>query len=258
MTPPAPAFEFVRNFRDCGGYRAAGGKTVRTGMLLRCGQFPHATENDLQALKALGIGVVLDLRRPEERAKNPCRRWNGFDARLIEEADDTASRDLGGHFGNAGANIAAAQAAMLRAYREFPFEQRLIDLYREGFAALAESDGAMLVHCAAGKDRTGLFVALTHHLLGVSPEDAMANYLATNRQVVRDKTLIESVREMFNAKGAAVSDDAVTLLLSVSADYLNAAFAGITERHGSIDAYLRDVLDVSDERRAAIRARMLS
>lgn len=258
MTPPAPEFEFVRNFRDCGGYRAADGKTMRTGLMFRSGQFPHATERDLAALKALGIGVVFDLRRPEEREKNPCRRWAGFDARLIEEAEGSNPRDLGGHFGNAGANIAAAQAAMLRAYREFPFEQRLIDLYRTGFAALAQDSGAMLVHCAAGKDRTGLFVALAHHLLGVSPEDAMANYLATNRQVVRDKTLIESVRQMFHANGEAVDDAAVTLLLSVSADYLNAATASIIERHGSIDVYLRDVLDVSDERRAATRARMLA
>jgi protein tyrosine/serine phosphatase len=258
MTPPAPSFEFVRNFRDCGGYRTADGRTVRSGLLFRSGQFPHATPSDLDALKALGLGVIVDLRRPEEREKNPCRRWHGFDARLIEEAEGAGPRDLGGHFGNAGANLDAARAAMLRAYREFPFEQRLIDLYRTAFVALAEDSGAMLVHCAAGKDRTGLFVALTHRLLGVSAEDTMANYLATNRQVVRDKTLIDSVRQMFDANGETVSDDAVTLLLSVSADYLDASFASIIERHGSVDAYLRDVLDVSDAQRDAIRARMLA
>jgi protein-tyrosine phosphatase len=258
MERPAPVFEFVRNFRDCGGYRTGDGRTMRTGLLYRSAQFPHATEADLDALKALGIGVVVDLRRPSEREKNPCRRWNGFNARLIEEADGNLPRDIGGHFGDAGENVTAAQAAMMRAYREFPFEQRLIDLYRPAFAALAEDTGAMLVHCAAGKDRTGLFIALTHHLLGVAPDDLRANYLATNQQVLSDKTLVESVRQMFGAGGKAIDDDAVKILLSVSPDYIDTAFASIAERHGSVDRYLCDVLGVSDPLRAAICDRMLT
>jgi protein-tyrosine phosphatase len=239
MERPAPVFEFVRNFRDCGGYRTGDGRTMRTGLLYRSAQFPHATEADLDALKALGIGVVVDLRRPSEREKNPCRRWNGFNARLIEEADGNLPRDIGGHFGDAGENVTAAQAAMMRAYREFPFEQRLI-------------------HCAAGKDRTGLFIALTHHLLGVAPDDLRANYLATNQQVLSDKTLVESVRQMFGAGGKAIDDDAVKILLSVSPDYIDTAFASIAERHGSVDRYLCDVLGVSDPLRAAICDRMLT
>src|SRR5690606_16029481 len=65
-------------------------------------------------------------------------------------------------------------------YRSAPFEDAYLDLFARYFRALAEADGAVLVHCAAGKDRTGMLCALTHHIAGVHQDDIAADYLLTN------------------------------------------------------------------------------
>ena len=67
---------------------------------------------------------------------------------------------------------------LLRYYEEAPHLPRLVDLFTRYFETLATSDGAVIVHCAAGKDRTGLAVALTHHIAGVHRDDIIADYLS--------------------------------------------------------------------------------
>src|SRR5262249_288118 len=151
----------------------------------RSAHFPLATDADLAAMQALGLAVIVDLRRPPEREVYPCRRWPGFDARLIEHAGD-ADMVLPPHlaaFQSAGANREEAVAALTQIYREMPFDPMFVALLRDYFAALAEADGAVLVHCAAGKDRTGVAVALTHHVLGVDEDAMLDDYLATNANV---------------------------------------------------------------------------
>jgi hypothetical protein len=65
-------------------------------------------------------------------------------------------------------------------YRRLPFKERHVDLFRRFFLALAEAKGPALIHCAAGKDRTGVLAALTHHIAGVSDDDVIDDYLLTN------------------------------------------------------------------------------
>jgi protein-tyrosine phosphatase len=69
---------------------------------------------------------------------------------------------------------------MTALYGEMPFAPSHLDLFAQYFQVLAESDRPVLIHCAAGKDRTGMLAALTHHLLGVSRDDLLADYLLTN------------------------------------------------------------------------------
>lgn len=252
------SFETIRNFRDFGGYRTQGGRRLRKGLLYRSGHFPKASSADLQLLEALKIQTLVDLRSPLERESHPTPRWPGFSAHVVADEEPSGGA-LAPHlsaFLNAGGSAEAARAAMLEVYRGLPFEPAIMALYRRYFAALAEGDGAVLVHCAAGKDRTGLAVALTHHLTGVDRSDLEEDYLATNRSGLASDARIAQARSNLAQGGRIVSDDAIRTVLSVAPEYLDAAFGAIAARAGSLDAYLQDVLDVAPERRAAIVRRL--
>ena len=142
-------------------------------------------------------------------------------------------------------------------YRAAPFEERHVDLFSRYFRALAEVDGAVLVHCAAGKDRTGILVALTHHVAGVHPDTALDDYLLTNhpeRLAARMPMIAKAMEEI---AGRPPSEAVMQVALGVEADYLRTAFAAIEERYGSLDAYLEQVLGVGAEQRAVLRERLL-
>ena len=86
MTRKHP-FDSVHNFRDFGGY-AAGDRRMATGRFFRSANHALATDADLERLAGLNIAAVVDLRRPDERARQPSRRWPGFGGLVVENHDD--------------------------------------------------------------------------------------------------------------------------------------------------------------------------
>jgi protein tyrosine/serine phosphatase len=258
MTTHPPRFQAIHNFRDCGGHPARGGRRMRHGRLYRSAHFPMATDADLAAMRALGLAVIVDLRRPPEREAYPCRRWPGFDARLIEH-DGAGDMVLPPHlaaFERAGASRAEATTALTQIYREMPFDPMFVALLRDYFAVLAEVDGAVLVHCAAGKDRTGVAVALTHHVLGVDQDAMLGDYLATNANVEARFAEAAPMRAFLGREGQSVSDAAIRVILGVTPDFLHEAFAAMADGHGSVDGYLANVIGVTAAQRDGIAARL--
>ncbi len=254
-----PVFDFVRNFRDCGGYATRDGGSLRSGRLYRSAQMSEATDADLARLRALGIATIVDLRRPNERLKYPCRRWPDFAAHVIEH-DGYEDGVLPPHlaaFADAGESAATARRTMLEIYRGFPFDPMLVDLYRDLFTVLAEGEGAVLVHCAAGKDRTGFGVALVQHLAGLNRDTIVTEFLKTNQSDLVSDTAITAMRENAGRENVTFSNDAILTVLTVEPDYLDASFATIEARSGSLDGYLRDVLGVTAERAKKIHERFV-
>jgi protein tyrosine/serine phosphatase len=144
-----------------------------------------------------------------------------------------------------------ARNAMRRLYAGMPYRVNLVAVLRRHFAALADGGGASLIHCFAGKDRTGLSVALAHHVLGVHPDDAMADYLLTNTAMAG-----RQFRGNAGDKGSAyagMSEAASRALGGVDASYLESGFAAIRDSHGTVDAYLADVLGVDAAAQDRIR-----
>jgi protein tyrosine/serine phosphatase len=249
--------EGVRNFRDFGGYAAGRGRLKR-GRLYRSAHHAHATDADLEAMAGLDVAVVVNLMRPAERHYFPSRRWRGFAAAVIDNDDAEDRGETWTEFlRQSDLSAASFRGHYERFYRAACFTPRYVDLFRRYFQALAEAQGAVLVHCAGGKDRTGMLAALTHHLAGVGRDDIMADFLRTN-----DPAHMELVKPIFAAHiaetaGRTPGDAALRVAAGVEAQYLEAAFEAIVARHGSIDAYLGTVLGVDDDRRAAIEARLL-
>src|SRR5512145_128602 len=163
------------NFRDCGGYETTRGTRVRWGRLYRSGLM-HGLEPDAAAaIAARDLRAVCDLRRNAERERHPnpdfgpaVRRFE-WDTAL--ESSPIRDREFAG---TAAAEF--AHATMVRMYQQMPF--RLQPRFAGVFEALAHAgDGATIVHCTAGKDRTGVAIALVLSALDVPRESIIADYV---------------------------------------------------------------------------------
>ena len=147
---------------------------------------------------------------------------------------------------------------MVTLYAALPDRAALNSVLRDYFAALASDDGgASLVHCAAGKDRTGIAVDLLHHILGVHPDDAMHDYLLTNHSPRNDERIAHGM-SLLGKKYGARDEATVRVLMGVEAEYLEAARASVRERFGSTDAYLEQTLGVDERRKARLQERLLT
>ena len=248
--------EGVPNFRDYGGYATACGRGVKAGRLYRSGNHHRATEADLQAMAGLGLAVIIDLRRTAEREREPSRRWPGFDATVVENDIGDVGKPWEEELKGADPTVDFFRRISRGWYQRNPFEPRLIDLYTRYFAALAETDGAVLVHCAAGKDRTGLLVALTHHLAGVHRDDLVEDFLLTNTAVPESQVPLVGAL-ITRHTGRVPSDEALRTAMGVNAGDLEAAFEVMEARHGSLDGYLEAALGVDARKREAIAQRLL-
>lgn len=242
----------VHNFRDYGGYAGVGGALVKPGVLWRSAQHVEASEADLEAIHKLGIVTVVDLRGPSEYEANPCRRHAGFSAQVFRYPEETAGLALHTEAADGVVTATEARAAMLRLYEGIAFRENLVPMLRCYFEVLRRAEGPSLVHCVAGKDRTGFAVALAQHVLGVARDDILADYLLTN-QAGNIEARIAAGAEQIRARHGGIDDATVRTLMGVEEDYLRTALAAVEGRHGSIDGYLSDVLGVDETTREALR-----
>lgn len=178
-------FEGCFNFRDIGGYPAAGGRMVRWGRYFRAGRQDRMTPGDLARVKALGIATQVDLRRPDEvreQGRGPLETLGASYHNLAvipEGGTDQLSR-LVGDTGISGRRYLG--------YLEFGPDTwiRLFDIF-------ADADRLpVLIHCTAGKDRTGVSTAFLLAVLGVDRGIIEADYRLTNLDVSRQADFLEA------------------------------------------------------------------
>ena len=249
-------FKGIHNFRDYGGYPAAGGGRVRSGLLFRSGQHHDATDADLARLEALGIQHVFDLRTDRERAFYPCRRPDGFAGQVHFVSDASAVRaphvDAVRH-----RDAASTRAAMHRSYVNLPYRQPLGQAIRAMFAVLAAGEaGPSVVNCMAGKDRTGIAVMAVQHALGVHRDDIVHDYLLTNTAGNVEARIAAGYKTVRTLVGD-LDDEARRVMMGVEPAYLEIAFAAITERSGSLDGWVEQEFGVDARMRAALRERFV-
>jgi protein tyrosine/serine phosphatase len=258
MSTRIHSFDGIENFRDFGNYASRFGGHVVAARLFRSGHYARATARDLDALGALGVGLIADLRRPTERANDRVPRLSGFAGQIIENnIGDLAEGPHIAFMRQTDMSDASIAAYLWNYYSGAPFELRYQDLFTRYFQALASLDGATLVHCAAGKDRTGILVALTHDLLGVSEADTSADFLLTNAVMQVEKRMATFGPVLEKLIGRAPSEMAIRCFLGVDREYLAAMFAGIRQQCGSTESYVTRVLGVEAATVSRIRDRLL-
>ncbi|SEE81992.1 protein-tyrosine phosphatase [Streptomyces sp. 3213] len=255
-----PELSGVRNFRDVGGLPTVDGRRVRQGVLFRSGHLAHATEEDAVFLASLGLHTIFDFRNAsDQKLEGPDVELPGVrnvNLPLSDPADgsefwkmvrDGEIEQLRGILGDGkGAN------RMIASYRTI-VTQRTAE-HSQVLHALAKDSVPALMHCAAGKDRAGLSIAVTLLALGVEREAIVADYLESNAKHRRYK-----VRRS-DSSAAGYSPEVMELLsplFDARTEYLTAAFDTVEETWGSVDAYLAQGLAITPEIRERLRERLL-
>lgn len=259
MQDRVKSFENVRNFRDFGGYDGAGGRRIRTGVLFRSAQFGEASDADMASLQDYNIKVQADLRRPDERERHG-HRWPVEGVNVISSDKGEATQAPHVRFlSEVAVDAPKAHGWMTEYYQAAPFKEQHIESFTAWFKAIAElsEDEAAVVNCAAGKDRTGILCALTHHVLGVDREVIFEDYELTNSAANVEERLPEMARLFNEHIGKNYADDVYHPFVGVDGKFLDAALTSIAAQSGSIDDYLRDTLGVGDAQRDKLRASYL-
>ncbi|MEY4055734.1 MAG: hypothetical protein RL519_1069 [Pseudomonadota bacterium] len=248
--------EGINNFRDYGGYDGHAGRKVRTGLLWRSAQHGDASDSDLSAVSALGIAHVIDLRGPSERETKPCRRAEDFSAQVWTYPEETAGLALHTEAADGVLTADEASTAMMRLYEGIAFRENLTPMLRLYFELLLRAEGPSLVHCVAGKDRTGWAVAMAQKALGVSRDAIIADYMLTNdASRLEERIAAEAFRDL--PRYASMDAETVRALWGVKEDYIATALKATEDRYGDLDTYLEAVLGIDANRREALRAHYL-
>ncbi len=245
--------EGVPNARDLGGYQTADGRRVRRGMIYRSGDLRHATDRDLERLQALDVRLVLDLRHDQEAGEAPDRLPAGAAyARLPLASLPHPLRQVHALV----VNLRHLEDLKLQMYFDLVLQTgapRLGLLLRQ----LAEDDRALpvLIHCTAGKDRTGVACALILAVLGVPDEAVFADYSLSNRYY--DAFVASTGRQAQSlARIGLAAGDLHPLMLADPAT-LRTVFEHLRLVYGSIEGYLQERAGVRHSTIVRLRARLL-
>ena len=250
--------EGVRNFRDFGGYPTKDGRSVRRGLLFRSGHYHEATDSDLETIGGLNIHFQADLRRPDERERQP-GRWSAPKVLTSDGGREMQSPHVT-FLTQVEADVSQAEDWMNGYYVTAPYKAHHVELFTGWFEHLAglEGEAAALVNCAAGKDRTGIICALTKHVLGVAREDIISDYEMTNIAVDIDERLPDAQKYFNDMLGKEYEADIYRPFMGVRRRYLETALDTMETESGSVDAYLEDTLGVTKEMRDAMKSRLLT
>jgi protein-tyrosine phosphatase len=241
-------FDGISNFRDLGGYRNRAGDTVRWGLVFRSDALHGLSGRDLERYEGLGLRVVYDLRRDDERDERP----NPVPSRPLTIIGRSADEPF----------VSPASPRMTAADGERVLQEMYVGLLEhsalqigELFTGLVEDDGLPAVfHCHAGKDRTGIVAALLLEALGVEREHVLDDYELTGRYRLRS----EQESSFGRLIEAGLSPEAAAGVLTTPRWAMQHALDELDARHGGVDAFLIGPAQVRAVDLERLRARLLA
>jgi protein-tyrosine phosphatase len=245
-----------RNFRDLGGYVTVDGRHVRWRRLFRSGTLAQLTPADHAVLSSLGVRAVCDLRTTSERQGEPSS-WAPADGRVLSwdyELDDGA---VMGAFRVGKPTAERVRAAIAQFYLTAP--EDFADRLRELFKALAARETPLIMHCTAGKDRTGMATAIVLRALGVPAHEVVEDYAMSSKvvdyeEITRSGQLQQGGTWAFLSQ---LSPDIRAPLIASEPAYIQAMLDRIDAGYGSVDGYLARRVGVEPAAVAQIRDLLL-
>jgi len=234
--------EGASNFRDLGGYPTGDGRIVRWRQIFRSNHLGHLTAADIDIVRSLKVRSAFDFRGLDERAAAAC----GIEDITVHPLpiEPTVVAALRARLAAGTLSADDARDIMRESYRSYV--RHNTHSFRALFGHLMDDPAPLVIHCTAGKDRTGFACALVLHALGV-PDDVIAeDYLLTNRFYRRDPSA-----------STDLPDDVRQAIGSVDASFLAAGFEAIGADYGDLENYFRDGLGLGGRERAALKERYL-
>jgi protein-tyrosine phosphatase len=236
------ALQGASNFRDLGGYPTADGRLTRWRHIFRSNHLGQLTARDIDIVRGLGVRSAFDFRGVEERASGVC----GVREITVHSLpiEPTVVAALRAQLANGTLTAPVALEIMRDSYRNYV--RHNTHSFRALFGHLLEDRAPLVIHCTAGKDRTGFACALILHALGVPDETIAEDYLLTNRFYRRDPSA-----------AAELPEDVRDAVGCVEPSYLDAGFEAVRTEYGDLETYLRDGLKLGTSERTALKARYL-
>lgn len=244
-TSPSRSLPFtgVTNFRDLGGYTGQGGRQVKWRRLFRSDHLAGLTAQDQALLADLGVARAVDFRGQAESAAY-AYTLPGVAYHSLAIEPTVVQRALA--LQRTGRQLTAqdAVALMQETYRGFVHDNA--PRFAELFRLLLASDAPTVIHCTAGKDRTGFAAALILLTLGVPRDMVMHDYLLTNALYQRPPGM-----------GSHAPEEVLRVLWRVQEDFLNAALHLVDNDYGGVQTYLVDMLGVDAAAQKELAGRYL-
>lgn len=246
------------NFRAIEGYRGHNGRPLKPKTLLRSGElYQLQPEDSLRLQNDYQLRTIVDFRGHQEIDTRPNTVIPHTDYHHIDIMKATS-----GH--------SASMSDLMQSITHDSAQQVMFDIYdtlvvspsaQQGYhdfiqLLLAQTEGAVLFHCFAGKDRTGMAAAIVLQLLGVAEADIMQDYLKTNAQRQSANVAIVAA-----AKARGLDDNqlsALSQVLAVEADYLTHAFNSMQIHYGGFANYVLQALKLKPRDMTELRRRYLS
>lgn len=221
----------VRNARGIGGLETLDGRRVREGLVFRSAGLHAITAEGRRALDDLGVDTILDLRGAAETTHDP-DDFPGVRVvhlPLHEPSDPDAGIAIG------AASDASGTPALRDLYREIALTRG--DEIVTGLRTIVSADGAVLAHCTAGKDRTGVFIAVLLAAIGVRDDQIVRTYAESSERLGSD--FRSEVSALLNpGTGSAIAEDTLDELLASPAELIEGVLERIRHDHGTVAAFL--------------------
>ncbi|MDB5985671.1 MAG: protein-tyrosine-phosphatase [Nevskia sp.] len=250
----------IPNFRDIGGCSSRDGRRLRYGRIYRSAVMHRLDAADLQRLHAVGIGMVCDLRGAEERARAPHSWLTEMD--LLDAHIDVNNRSLQAS-ADAIVNMIASEpdAAKLQALMEQNYRRMPEAFFGHCRPAidflLSEPPQPLVIHCTAGKDRTGFLAALLLFALDIEESAIYRDYLLSAQSACVAAMWLQGKTLLAKALERDPEPHLIEVVCGVRQEYLAAAIDQLLRDYGSIDGYLEDALGLTPRRRRQLQQHLL-
>lgn len=247
------------NFRDIGGYEADGGRYIKRGRVFRSGALNRLKPPDFDVLEALSVSVICDLRTEDEVEKFPSLTFPNRHPVVENYAihGNGGLTQIGNQhpvMTNANSETGDIVDKIKGVYRHFAIQH--VEQYRQMFdLLLSDSSYPIIVHCTAGKDRTGIAIALIMRALGVASDTIIHEYELTNQLLIGKKR--EERIAAILPEGFKYNPDTVDAMIAARAEYLEAAFSEIDKAFGAFENYLKDGLGLTEDKNEKLKAHLL-
>ncbi len=241
------------NLRDIGGYATVDGQRVRSGLVYRAGSLAELSRADQQALADLGLRQVLDLRTPKELEQKPDllpdalrSAWAHVPVYVENNSSEFVKRMVM-HRGRVDRALAEGYCELI---------DRRSRVFGDILTRLSQPEALpALIHCTAGKDRTGISIALLLLTLGVSEADVVADYSLTNHHAAEIRRT--SDHDMQRIKRFGFSEAAIQPLVIADPENMRVMLAHLRENYGDVHQYLTGPAGVSGDTLERLRATLL-
>lgn len=262
----------IVNARDLGGYEVQDGRKVKNGMLIRAAHLAEASDSDIAYLENLPLATVIDFRKEQEMPGKVDRDVPG--ACYVSLPIDAS--------GNVAATATEEEKKKMTRRKKFDVKKIIVfaafndkakavarDMYptllftpecQRQFArffrlVLETENGAVLYHCTQGKDRTGIASALLLAALGASKETIVADFDATNKVYEKDVKKYSRRVKFWGGKEEEIA--VVKAFLGANTENFVKALDAVDQQYGSLEAYLKGPMGLTDEDIQTLRERYL-